>query len=104
VHPAESTSGNAGQPYRPIEVLAVSPRPGELGALASTIYERSTRGLGRITELDNWLVGKFIRGAGDAAGRRDLLSYLLFDEEYFTRSIELGRSAAAEALRTGFQT
>jgi NTE family protein len=104
VHPSDSTSGNAGQPYRPIEVLTVSPYPGELGALASTMYERTTRGLGRVTRMDNWLVGKFIRGAGDAAGRRELLSYLLFDKEYFSRSIELGRSAAAEALRTGFQT
>ena len=104
VHPANSTSGRAGEPYRRVEVLAVSPHPGELGALASTIYEQRTRGLRRITELDNWLVGRFIRGAGDAAGRRELLSYLLFDEEYFARSIELGRAAAAEALRTGFRT
>ncbi len=104
VHPAGSTSGNAGEPYRPIEVLAVSPRPGELGDLASTVYERTTRGLGRVTEMDSWLVGRLIRGAGDAAGRRELLSYLLFEEEYFARSIDLGRSAAREALRTGFQT
>lgn len=103
VHPADSTSGKAGEPYRRVEVLAVSPHPGELGALASTVYEQRTRGLRRITELDNWLVGRFIRGAGDAAGRRELLSYLLFDEEYFARSIELGRAAAAEALRVGFR-
>jgi hypothetical protein len=104
VHPADSTSGKAGEPYRRVEVLAVSPHPGELGALSSTVYEKRTGGLRRITELDNWLVGKFIRGAGDAAGRRELLSYLLFDEEFFTRSIELRRAAAAEALRAGFRT
>jgi len=103
-HPTKGTSSTARQPYRPIEVVAVSPQAGELPALASTVYEHKTRGLGRLTDMDNWLVGKFIRGAGDRAGRRELLSYILFDKEYFARSIELGRTAAAQALRTGFQT
>lgn len=103
-HASKGTSSTGRQPYRPIEVLAVSPQAGELPALASKVYEHKTRGLGRLTDMDNWLVGKFIRGAGDGAGRRELLSYLLFDKEYFARSIELGRTAAEQALRTGFQT
>ena len=39
-----------------------------------------------------------LRGAGDASGRRELLSYLLFDEDYFAESIELGREQAARHL------
>jgi hypothetical protein len=30
-------------------------------------------------------------------GRRELLSYLFFDEEYFAESIEIGRMRAIEA-------
>jgi hypothetical protein len=53
--------------------------------------------------MDNWLVGKAIRGAGNAVGRRELLSYLFFDEEYFEAGIELGRQTAAAALSRGWE-
>jgi NTE family protein len=96
-------AGSGGEPYRTVDVLAVSPPPGELGRLASDILGQKTRGLGRVTELDNWLLGKGIRGAGDAVGRRELLSYLFFDEDYFAAGIELGRQAAAAALQQGWE-
>ncbi len=44
-----------------------------------------------------------MRGAGDAVGRRELLSYLFFDEDYFAESIELGRTVAAEAYARGWE-
>jgi NTE family protein len=91
-----------GRPYRCIDVMAVSPPVGELGELAAEVYERRTRGLGRLAELDNWLLGRVLRGAGDGVGRRELLSYLLFDEEYFAGGIELGRRAAEQALAVGW--
>jgi hypothetical protein len=53
--------------------------------------------------MDNWLVGRAIRGAGNAVGRRELLSYLFFDEEYFAAGIELGRRTAAAALSRGWE-
>ena len=53
--------------------------------------------------LDNWLLGQAIRGAGDAVGRRELLSYLFFDQDYFEAGIELGRRTAADVLRRGWQ-
>ena len=94
----------SGAPYRPIQVMDVSPPPGAMGALAAEVFARRTDGLGWLTENDNWLLGRLIRGSGDAVGRRELLSYLFFDEQYFTASIELGRAAAVAALNTGWQT
>ena len=91
--------GSAGGPYRHVEVMAVSPPAGALGRAAVDVLARRTRGLGRLRELDTWLLGQGVRGAGDAAGRRDLLSYLLFDPEYFDAGIGLGRRAARAALR-----
>jgi NTE family protein len=96
-------TGSGGRPYRPIDVLAVSPPPGEMGRIAGEIFNRRTGGLHRFTELDNWLLGQAIRGAGDGVGRRELLSYLFFDEDYFAAGIELGRKAAADALSQGWQ-
>ena len=94
----------SGAPYRPIQVIDVSPPPGAMGTLAAQVFARRTDGLGWLTENDNWLLGRLIRGGGDAVGRRELLSYLFFDEQYFTASIELGRTTAATALNTGWRT
>jgi NTE family protein len=92
-----------GRPYRVIETMAVSPPPDVLGQVATEIFERKTAGLGRVTEMDNWLLGQLLRGAGDAVGRRELLSYLFFDEDYFAAGVELGRAAATEALARGWE-
>ncbi len=94
----------SGAPYRPIQVLDVSPPPGAMGTLAAQVFAQRTDRLGWLTENDNWLLGRLIRGGGDAVGRRELLSYLFFDEAYFTASIELGRTTAATALDAGWHT
>jgi len=83
-------------------VMPVSPPPDAMGRLAAEIHGRRTNPLGWLRETDNWLLGRLIRGGGDAVGRRELLSYLFFDEEYFKAGIELGRRTAAEALRKGW--
>lgn len=88
----------SGRPYREIDVLAVAPPPGAMGRLAEEVHARRTDGLGRLAELDNWLLGKALRGAGDGVGRRELLSYLFFDATYFSAGIELGARSAAAAL------
>ena len=95
---------STGEPYRQIDVMAVSPPPGEMGRVAADVFDRKTRGLGRLTEMDSWLLGQAIRGAGDAVGRRELLSYLFFDEDYFAAGIELGRRTAAAALSRGWES
>jgi NTE family protein len=96
-------TGSTGRAYRPIDVLEVSPPPGAMGLIAADVFDRRTGGLRRLTEMDNWLLGQAIRGAGDGVGRRELLSYLFFDEAYFAAGIELGRRAAAAALSRGWQ-
>ena len=96
-------TGTDGRAYRQIDVLAVAPPPGQMGQIAAQSFARRTGGMGRLTEMDNWLMGQAIRGAGDGVGRRELLSYLFFDEDYFAAGIELGRKTAAEALSRGWQ-
>jgi NTE family protein len=91
-----------GRGYRPIEILTVAPAPGAMGLLAESVFHTKTRGLGRLTQFDNWLLGQVLRGAGGGAGRRELLSYLFFDRDYFTKAIEFGRTAAAHALACGW--
>jgi NTE family protein len=102
VDPAQPLTGSTGQPYRTIEVMTVSPPPGEMGRRAARVFDRRVSGLGRWSELDNWLLGRAIRGAGDGVGRRELLSYLFFDREYFASGIELGRMMAKRALSQGW--
>ena len=92
----------SGRPYRTVQVMSVSPAPGQLGEIAAEVWRDRMRPLGWLRETDNWLLGRGLRGLGDAVGARELLSYLLFDEEYFDRGIELGRQAGAEALEKGW--
>ena len=94
---------SAGRPYRTVPVVAVSPAPGAMGRAADRIFRDRTRGLGRFRELDIWVLGRALRGAGDKVGRRELLSYLFFDEEYFAAGAALGRTAAEQALAAGWQ-
>lgn len=102
VQPPQLTD-HAGRPYRRIELMVVSPPAGEMGRLAAEVFERSTSGLRWITELDIGMIGHIIRGFGERSGRRELLSYLLFDQEYFAARIEPGRPAAAQALAGGWE-
>ncbi|MGZ4436902.1 MAG: patatin-like phospholipase family protein [Nocardioidaceae bacterium] len=96
-------TSSTGREYRRIELMTVSPPPGEMGRVAADVFGRRTGGIGRLTEMDNWLLGQAIRGAGDGVGRRELLSYLFFDQEYFAAGIEVGRQAARAALADGWQ-
>ncbi len=99
----QELTGRGGQPYRAIDVMVVSPPPGEMGRIAAEVHEQRTGRLGLVRETDNWLLGRIIRGGGDAVGRRELLSYLFFDEAYFAAGIELGRRTAAAALARGWE-
>jgi NTE family protein len=93
-----------GRRYRPVEILTVSPPPGAMGQMAEHVFARKTRGVGRLTELDNWLLDRLLRGAGDGTGRRELLSYFYFDPDYHAKAIELGRTTALQALARGWQS
>ncbi len=106
-HLVEQASGRltsmGGREYRRVPVMAVAPRPAVLGDLAVRIWQEKADALGWLRETDNWLIGRGIRGLGDDVGRRELLSYLFFDEDYFIASMQAGRDAAVTALAAGWQ-
>jgi hypothetical protein len=68
------------------------------------VLAKKTRGFGAFRELDNDLLGRLLRGVGHGAGRRELLSYFLFDEDHFAQAIKCGQKAARDALAVGWQT
>ncbi len=102
VEPPPRRTGTA--PYREVKFATITPQPGEMGRLASCVHRKRTTGWRAGLELDNRLLGRAFRGLGDSAGRRELLSYLFFDEDYFAESISVGRRAAREALAGGWRT
>ncbi len=90
--------------YRRIEFMRVSPPPGAMGVLAGRIADERAGLLEMMHDTDNYLLARVLRGAGDGKGYRELMSYLLFDEEYFQESIRIGKDAACEALLHGWET
>lgn len=91
--------------YRRVSVMAVAPKPGELGSLADDAWRArygcafSPRGL-----QENAALGRALRSVGDGQGRSELLSYVLFDEQYFAESIAHGAERARSAFERGWQT
>lgn len=90
-----------GRAYRPIDTITVGPRPGELASLAEYVMTRKrlSRWRSWIRESDLFALERVLRGIGEGTGQRELLSYVLFDEEYFAAQIEIGQTAARAALR-----
>lgn len=93
------TSTN-GRPYRPIDAISVAPRPGELGLLAESVMSSKRMSWWRswVRDSDVLALERVLRGIGEGSGQRELLSFVLFDEEYFGAQIEIGRQAAHAAL------
>ncbi|MFW2334217.1 patatin-like phospholipase family protein [Ilumatobacter sp.] len=89
--------------YRRVEFMRVSPPPGAMGMLAGQLSGERADLHGAAADSDNFLLARAVRGAGDAKGYRELMSYLLFDEEYFQESIRIGRDAACKALLRGWE-
>ena len=71
-----------------------------LAALAAEVLHSKGRAWWR--ETDSLALGRLLRGVGDGPGQQELLSYLFFDDEYFTQQIELGAHQARAALRGGW--
>jgi NTE family protein len=85
-------------PYRPISYALVAPRRrGDIGRLAERVFKRRFGGLRSLRDLD-YLVMSRLLGAGSRA-RGELLSFLLFDQEFTAELIELGRRDAQRWLR-----
>lgn len=85
-------------PYRTIEYAFVCPgRPGAIGELALETFERRYGGLRALRDIDIPLLSRLL--GGNSATHGELLSYLLFDSEFASKLIELGRKDAKRWLR-----
>jgi NTE family protein len=85
-------------PYRPISYALVSPqRRGEIGRLAETVLARRYGGLRGLRDLD-FLVMAGALGSRTRA-RGELLSFLLFDEEFVAELLRFGARDARRWLR-----
>ncbi len=95
-------TSDTGRPYRPIRAITVAPRPGELGSLAEFVMTRKrlSRWRSWVTESDLHALERVLRGIGEGTGQRELLSYVLFDDEYFAAQIDIGHNAALAAVRS----
>ena len=85
-------------PYRPISYALVAPRRrGEIGRLAETTFKQRYGGLRGIRNVD---FGVMARALGSAhRSRGELLSFLLFDEQFISALIEMGKRDARRWLR-----
>jgi NTE family protein len=84
-------------PYRRIAyTLVAPPRRGEIGALAEEVFENRYSGLRGLRAPDYPLLSRVM--GGPSRSRGELLSFLLFDEVFTERLIELGRSDAERWL------
>ncbi len=90
-----------GREYHHVDVLEVSPDPGSLAQLATEVLHSKGRAWWR--ETDSLALGRLLRGVGDGPGQQELLSYLFFDDEYFTQQNDLGAEVARKALRRGWR-
>lgn len=85
-------------PYRPISYALVSPRRrGEIGRLAETVFARRYGGLRALRDLDFLLMAAALGSRTRARG--ELLSFLLFDEEFVAELLRLGARDARRWLR-----
>jgi NTE family protein len=86
------------QPYRPISYALVSPRRhGEIGRIAQQVFQRRYGGIASLRDLDYTLISRVLGSSSPARG--ELLSFLLFDQEFTAELIELGRRDALAWLR-----
>jgi NTE family protein len=86
------------EPYRPISYALVSPqRRGEIGRLAETVLARRFGGLRRLREPDFMIIAAALGSRTRARG--ELLSFLLFDEEFIAGLLRLGARDARRWLR-----
>lgn len=57
--------------------------------------KRMSRWRSWLQESDLLALERVLRGIGEGTGQRELLSYVLFDEEYFNAQITIGETAAS---------
>jgi NTE family protein len=86
------------QPYRPISYALVSPpRRGEIGRLAETVLASRYGGLRRLRDPDFMVIAAALGSRTRARG--ELLSFLMFDEEFVAALLRMGARDARRWLR-----
>jgi NTE family protein len=84
-------------PYRRVPYIFVAPRRrGIIGDIASEVFRTRYGGLKALRSPDFPLLNRLLGGDGPAHG--ELLSYLLFDQEFIEALIDLGRADAEDWL------
>jgi NTE family protein len=87
------------QPYRRIAYALVTPnRRRELGRVAEDVFRRRYGGLRGLRDPDFLVLGRLL--ASQTESRGELLSFLLFDEEYLEELIRMGRRDARRWLKS----
>ena len=85
-------------PYRRVPYIFIAPsRPGLIGELAAEVFRERYGGLKGLRSPDFPLLSRLL--GSDTPAHGELLSYLLFDEEFIERLIELGRADATRWLQ-----
>jgi NTE family protein len=85
-------------PYRPISYALVAPkRRGDIGRLAETISNQRYGGLRGMRSIDFAVMARVLGAAHRSRG--ELLSFLLFDEQFIAALIEMGKRDARRWLR-----
>jgi NTE family protein len=86
------------KPYRPISYALVAPRRrGDIGRLADAVFERRYGGPRGLRDLDYVVISRVLGGRSRARG--ELLSFLLFDEQFVSELVAMGRRDATRWLR-----
>jgi NTE family protein len=84
-------------PYRKVSYALVSPpKIGELGQIAERVYAKRYGGLKALLRPDYPILSRLLGGRGRSRG--ELLSFLLFDEEFVDELIAAGRRDAERWL------
>jgi len=85
-------------PYRPISYALVAPkRRGDIGRLAEAVFERRYGGPRGLRDLDYIVISRVLGGRSRQRG--ELLSFLLFDEQFVAALLAMGRRDAVRWLR-----
>jgi NTE family protein len=86
------------KPYRPISYALVAPRRrGDIGRLADAVFERRYGGPRGLRDLDFALISRVLGGRSRSRG--EFLSFLLFDEQFVSELVVMGRRDATRWLR-----
>lgn len=81
-----------GREYKKVELIEVSPPNGKLSTLAEEVARE-------VTAASDRAVLRFFARFGGGSGRNELLTYLLFERQYFEKQFDLGEKCARKVLK-----